>query len=569
MARCRVSAAAPRHWRNALSRFLLLLMMIVLAFLGLSSRVLVAWTSRCFGKHGGGELRGHVGRIVARRASEGAYMNDPESSEESVSDADWRAFRARLVQGEGGEQQKDGWAHVSPLIETGSLLLSTPSNHFALNQQYFHKTVIFIIEHTPLFTKGIILNRPTAFNTVDLEIFSGRSGLSKDLLKSTDQWNVWCGGDCQGINISPDDPHGIVYTCLHALDKFADQSKTVIKGTYQIELETARQLVASGKADKDDFLLVVGYCGWGQGQLQNELDRGDTWKMAAVDQKIFLGKLRDDQSALTRRLRADGSAEASPIFTAAEVGDGMNEWRELYSMLGPSELAALNSDDMLHSDQMLRHWINRCLIPPRHQPARIVRTGAFANSPPLRSLLQRIIPAGTILRSSATAWLLGKAAERPNIETNFVRGLPGQYFHKAVLLLVQEHMPGSNAKSMLVLLNGPQVGAVEEKKQMTPVFFGGPRPLDGIFSVKSMPYKFHGCVELGADLLSDLLALEALELVESLKAEDVMAVPVEDRWSFAGGQLELVSDAALARQGDIQLHMWYKRFLGLEFPRQI
>ena len=47
------------------------------------------------------------------------------------------------------------------------------------------------------FTKGVILNRPTAYSTLDLETSLKFDNFSHE---GVDDWNVWCGGDCQGIN---------------------------------------------------------------------------------------------------------------------------------------------------------------------------------------------------------------------------------------------------------------------------------------------------------------------------------------------------------------------------------
>ena len=93
----------------------------------------------------------------------------------------------------------------------------------------------------------------------------------------------------------------------------------------------AKAKVAAGEADRDDFLLLVGYCGWGNGQLQDELDRGDTWTMASIDPALLLGQLREEQASLRRRLER---AEQGEIFTADDVGDGLDMWERLYRALG-------------------------------------------------------------------------------------------------------------------------------------------------------------------------------------------------------------------------------------------
>ncbi|CAE8599765.1 unnamed protein product, partial [Polarella glacialis] len=115
-----------------------------------------------------------LGRSVlptAGRWSSSAVARFAQDEDRSSETKDWREFRAKLVRSEsvseGREvesegrqepQEERGWAHATPVIETGSLLLSAPGDHFAINQQYFHKTMIFIVEHTADFTKGVILN---------------------------------------------------------------------------------------------------------------------------------------------------------------------------------------------------------------------------------------------------------------------------------------------------------------------------------------------------------------------------------------------------------------------------
>merc|ERR1712032_5019 len=170
-------------------------------------------------------------------------MGEVGSGEDA--EADWRAFRARLVkleQNEGAEsddgkstvtaETEAGWAYETPLIEQGAMLLSTPNNHFAINQQYFHKNVILIINHEPMFTTGLIVNRPTAFNLKDVQ---GRNVLiGEDMIRELEGWNVWFGGDCQGIN---DIDTGSQLYVLHSLENLANISKKIIRGIYLIELD--------------------------------------------------------------------------------------------------------------------------------------------------------------------------------------------------------------------------------------------------------------------------------------------------------------------------------------------
>lgn len=484
--------------------------------------------------------------------------------------ADWRDFRAKLVgmekrEGESGEEGEPGepevdsssWAYESPLIEQGALLLGSPGDNFAINQQYFHKSMILIIEHTEQFTKGVILNRPTALSTIDLK---KAPALPEALLNSSHKWNVWFGGDCQGIHTF-EDLVPVEYFCLHTIEKFANSSQRIIRGVYLIPLDLAQQLVDSNEADTDDFLLLVGYCGWGPEQLQDELDRGDTWTMAAADKTLLLGRLRESQASLARHLdevlrrkMLDGRSAA---ITAKDVGDGIQDWQRLYTALGVN--LDENPDDD-HTDEMLQRWISRCLIPARY----VQQAAPKAEATELGStnLAQM-----TILRGSATAWLLGKPVEESRFSLeNF---LPGQYLHRAVVLLLQEFNPDADLEStFLALLNGPQVGEVRgDDADNTGVFFGGPFQTGRTMQIGGQFY-FQGMVQLGPGVLKLLLQHGALEVVEGVTFNDVLNVPSEERWEAAGGRIETVSEAATSKLGDVQRRKWYDKFLGLELPSE-
>jgi len=513
-----------------------------------------------------------------------------------TAEEDWRDFRAKLVGQElreGGAneangtdsaegQDQEGWAYATPLIEEGSLLLSAPGDHFAINQQYFHKAVIFIIEHGDSFTRGIILNRPTAFDTSDLQPVISKSEALENLVSSDQdqelagatppdkgKWNVWCGGDCQGFNAHRDADNEVAYFCIHCMDRFANQSQQIIRGVFLIDLAVARALVGTGEADKNDFLLLVGYCGWAPGQLQGELDRGGSWTMAAADQRLLLGRLQDAQAALTLRVEAalasrssaDGSTgSADAILAAADVGDGIAEWRQLYSALGPEFRAQVEgnaSAEGEHTDEMLRRWVDRCLIPARHRPPEV---GPLAEEGGKLKL-----DAGTVLRGSPTSWLLGKPAERQSFDQSFA--VPGQYFHKAVLLLVRDYVRGDEEPSILVLLDGPAVGRSPDDESIE-VFFGGPSQLGnqgGVFEVKAKkPFRFQGMVLLLPGVLEELLDLGAVEVAHGVDVQDVLSAPRGERWEAAGGQIAEFKDAATAQLGDVQKRMWYQRFLGID-----
>lgn len=514
-------------------------------------------------------LQGHCercdrSRVIRLASQEGSPEDDADTADTEIAEdsEDWQEFRARLVQQEQGaganadgisQKKAEQWAYEMPVIEQGSILLSAPNDHFAINQQYFHKNVIFLVTHTDDFTKGVILNRPTAFSTADVETqFKNLVNFSHE---GADDWNVWCGGDCQGINEREDIPPE--YSVLHGLKSLADRSEKITQGVYSIGLEDAKKLVAAGEADKDDFLLLVGYCGWSPGQLQGELDRSNAWTMASIDPRTLLGELRTAQSSLRKRIE---QASSGDVFTADDVGDGIEMWERLYTALGPKyeqSLADFNSTgDNEHTDEMLRRWINRCLIPTQYSPERLPESEVVKGlQNALKSAKAGTLSHGTVLRGSATAWLLGKPAEDTAFDLR--RFLPAQYFHKSVVVLIKPEESERSERTgvaMVALLNGPPLG----REKSGPVYWGGPQGPD--IKLQGSDEQFRGFTILFPGMLERLLELGAFEVTD-VDVREVVKVPVDERWQFAGGRIDSLADARSANLGDVQREKWFKRFI--------
>jgi len=490
----------------------------------------------------------------------------------AAADQDWREFRARLVErerkegggwsGEGCGQEQQGWAYAMPLIEQGSVLLSAPGDHFALQQQYFHKAVILIVRHSDQGDMGLILNRPTAFSAGDLDLpfedpFLDRILKFVGLPTGSDSWNVWFGGDCYGLG-TDSSYEDMVCSCLHTSDRLAADSEEVIRGVYMIDLSRARELVASGVAERDEFLLLVGYCGWGPGQLQDELDRGGSWIMAAADQRLLLGKLRQAQASLSSRLERARARQAMPDgskVSVADIGNGIDDWQRLLEALQPqagSTRPEGQAEGERQADFMLSSWIGQRLLPSAASSAELPL-------PPEERLL-----AGTVLRGSSAAWLLGAPPQL--MQLGVWRMRPAQYLHKAVLLLMKDVDP--ELPSSLVLLDGPRIGMLSEGAG--DVFFGGPVPTPpsagGLLAVPGGGV--WGRVELPPGMLELLLAVGALEVAKGYSLREATSAPASERWKAVGGTMSSIGDALTAAQGDAQRRRWYKIYLGLDMEAE-
>lgn len=308
-------------------------------------------------------LQGYFGRSRQPQRLSAQGDDDEEDEEEiDLGDQDWRAFRAKLVFSDAppsdessaskvDDSDLDGigalfestpvedfkmtpldpsqWAYDSgKVIEQGAIILGGVEQDygFGLRQQYFHKAAILVLDHDEkLFTKGIILNRPT-----DLTL--------EDDINEGVKWRVWFGGDVQGLNaLNPD------IICLHSLknDQVMRASCPVMNDIQWTTFENAKRLVKVGAAKPSEFWVFCGYAGWGPQQLMGELDR-KSWYMVATDSQTLLEEL-------ARQTEGADPREA-----------GLDTWNLLMSMISRTETADEYSGGF--DDLMLKEWALKHLL---------------------------------------------------------------------------------------------------------------------------------------------------------------------------------------------------------------
>lgn len=144
-----------------------------------------------------------------------------------------------------------------------TLLLAMPQ----LLDPNFHRTVVLLCEHGPDGALGFVVNRPTDTHAADAVVLdppaSGDSGLC-----------LWTGG--------PVDPHrGFL---LLGEDPGGDAEEIADGFHLTASLGTLRSLIESTPAELDQqrCRLLLGYAGWGPGQLDQEL-ADSAWLTAPVD----------------------------------------------------------------------------------------------------------------------------------------------------------------------------------------------------------------------------------------------------------------------------------------------
>lgn len=459
---------------------------------------------------------------LSPRASVGFHRAAAIRLSDETPPEDWRELRARLVAKERAEDMAavgdddepgTGYVYESPLIEQGSVILGGTLQDFgfALRQQYFHKSVMLLLQHDEGFTKGIILNRPSAYEV--------------------DGWRVWFGGDvAEGAMFrGADDAKGErEIIALHALNTTLATrlSMPVIKGVSYTTLEGAQALVEEGEASKSDFWVFVGYAGWAPQQLEGEVER-DSWFLASAD-----------SGTLLKELLRQGT-DLPPPSSGVLPGDGLATWEKLMESIGRVDQVESSRGSL--ADRMLSEWCRVRLVPPALKSADEPSGEADVAG-------STIVEVGTVLRS-------GEPASR------FV--LSDQFLHKALLLVVHELPDGT---AVCVVLNRPTANLVQLHSDGEPrrcVSFGG----DGRLRGSGLGIDANGLMWLcqrptlqnlalatmgtpiGASGVQRVPALEAAEQIKDgvMKLDDFLLVsglvcfePDELREMLANGELHTV-----------------------------
>lgn len=144
----------------------------------------------------------------------------------------------------------------------GQILIAMPS----MEDSRFHRTIIYICEHSAQGTMGIILNRPMQSMTF-VDVLQQVRVLDEDD-------NVLLPSAIQSIMVHKGGPvetgRGFV---LHSSDYHINGSTHRIKDTISLtETLEILKAIARGDGPKHAF-LALGYAGWAGGQLEAEIQQ--------------------------------------------------------------------------------------------------------------------------------------------------------------------------------------------------------------------------------------------------------------------------------------------------------
>ncbi len=143
---------------------------------------------------------------------------------------------------------------------------------------YFHRSVIYICDHSEDGAIGLMINR--ASNMSLLELFA-RINLSAE--RNWVEVPVLEGGPVSTEK-------GFV---LHGNDVLLDSSAALGDGLFLSTALEALEKLADGEGPKE-FLVALGYAGWGSGQLEDEVSR-NVWLTVAADPTVLFSTPLDER----------------------------------------------------------------------------------------------------------------------------------------------------------------------------------------------------------------------------------------------------------------------------------
>ncbi len=173
----------------------------------------------------------------------------------------------------------------------GEFLVSMP----ALKGDYFQASVTFLIDHNTDGAFGLVINNPTDMQLQD--IFPELEG-------TTQQVDLLEGGPVEQDRIF----------FLHTSDKHYEHSLVVNPET---TLSTSPELISDlATQDSPEHLLaIIGYAGWGAGQLETEITSGSWICGPAHPDMLFEWPVEDVWERTLRGLGIDPAHLVSGVGT--------------------------------------------------------------------------------------------------------------------------------------------------------------------------------------------------------------------------------------------------------------
>jgi putative transcriptional regulator len=158
-----------------------------------------------------------------------------------------------------------------------------------LEDPNFDRTVVFVLEHDDSGAVGVVLNRPTAVDDLDI----------------LDEWLTHCCEPRMLFRGGPVEPGALIALAVHA-----GPGPAAVTAIATIDLAADAE-----RADTIDRLRIFsGYAGWGAGQLDGELDAGVWLVLDAEVGDVFT----DEPAGLWRRVLRRQPGRLALLATAPD-----------------------------------------------------------------------------------------------------------------------------------------------------------------------------------------------------------------------------------------------------------
>ena len=155
--------------------------------------------------------------------------------------------------------------------EKGSLLIAEPS---IIGDISFNRAVILLADHNALGSVGFILNKPLDYNL-------------RDLIDGTEsEFRIYNGGPVEQDNLY----------FIHKSPELIPNSIEISNGIFWGgDFNVVLDLINDDKISKDDIRFFLGYSGWAEQQLANELE-SNAW---VVSENIYHIKIYPNHATLS------------------------------------------------------------------------------------------------------------------------------------------------------------------------------------------------------------------------------------------------------------------------------
>jgi len=197
--------------------------------------------------------------------------------------------------------------HVAEL-KAGQLLVAPrdpPDPHFA-------ETVILLVQHDEEGAVGLMINRRTR---VPISEALDRSGVANGRSEP-----IYMGGPVELSGV-------LALLRSHSAPEDATQ---IFADVYAISTKSLLEKTLASKADSSQFRVYLGYCGWGAGQLENEVKRGG-WHVFDGDASLVFDS---DPATVWQRLIARTEMQLAGVPALGRAGRNGALRREASSYSG-------------------------------------------------------------------------------------------------------------------------------------------------------------------------------------------------------------------------------------------